>query len=373
MSRLLYLLVSLAQFLRQVLIGKYKEAQGNIKGLQGQVEELQTQQQGMPSPAASDGVTATDGDTDSAFGATIAALQSQLREVTKEKEDAEERATAAAAAVTTSTGARDDDNGHDKEGGAAAQEEGEEAATALRWRLEEMEKTHEGALAEKQAQNEDLVKKVRKLLATCRSLQEQQQQQQAEKAGDGEKSATAVEEEATQELRTQLEQKQEDNDKLMSRLRELAQRYQSLQQSSSEASSAATTATTNDDAAGRLEDTEKKLEAANTMAAELTQRCQEAEAAHERVEGSLAEALERLKDLESGAAVATAAAAAGNDSQEKLHAENASLEKRVGELTGGLEASRQGGKEVSEQLEAKSADLEKMVRASPSAFLPCLS
>ncbi|CAN0089287.1 unnamed protein product, partial [Ectocarpus sp. 8 AP-2014] len=96
-------------------------------------------------------------------------------------------------------------------------------ATAAKEKLEEQEKAHQEALAEKQSQNEQLVQKVRQLLTTCRSLKEQVA---AAAGGGGAAAGAAAAAQAGEEegggLQAQLDLKQAENDKLMARLRELA-------------------------------------------------------------------------------------------------------------------------------------------------------
>lgn len=80
----------------QGLIGKYKEAQGTIKSLQGQVEELRAAQEHKSSAKLEADNGQSEGGVNPDFGATIAVLQDQLREMTRSRDDAEQRAAAAA-------------------------------------------------------------------------------------------------------------------------------------------------------------------------------------------------------------------------------------------------------------------------------------
>lgn len=388
------------------MIGKYKEAQGSIKGLQGKVEELEEKTQSG----------AAEGGEDPAFGATIAALQTQLREVTQAKDEAVQRAEAeasAAAAVAPHQGngpsPGEEDAGDDPAFGttiAALQSQlreitqekdeavkraaaagsvaggggeptGEEAAAAVaaaREQLEAQEKAHQEALAQKQSQNEQLVQKVRQLLTTCRSLKEQVDG--ASPPGAAAAAAAA----GTDDLRAQLDAKQSENDKLLSRLRELAQRYRALQQKEQQATAAgekeggaaaaaSAPAVVPPDVAERLADAEHRATEADDKAAELTRRCEEAEEGHQRATGSLKEAVERLAALESAADAGAASAASHAEAlvlqEEKLRAESAALEERVAGLAQELQASREEKEEASALLEAKTADCDKMVKYSP--------
>lgn len=372
-------------FLRQVLIAKYKEAQGSIKGLQEQVQELQGQQNpGADGDGDGDGAKAG---ADPAFGATIAALQTQLREVTEAKNEAVQRAEAAAAAAEQQDKGDDATGGADfgatiaalqtqlrevtqekdeavqrAEAAAAAAEDGVGTAAKENQLLEAQEKAHQEALAEKQSQNEQLVQKVRQLLTTCRSLKEQV----AVAGGGGAATAAGAqageEEEEGGGLQAQLDLKQAENDKLMTRLRELAQRYRALQQEQQRpaggeegggAGGAATATVVPSDVADQLEDAERRVAAADERAADLAGRCEEAEAEHQRVSESLKEAVERLAALD-----AAAAAAGGGERAEETVA---ALEARVAGLVGELKTSREEKEEVSTQLEAKTTDFEKMV------------
>ncbi|CAM9803708.1 unnamed protein product, partial [Hapterophycus canaliculatus] len=319
------------------LIGKYKEAQGSIKGLQSKVEELQEKSK----PGADGDPGAVEGGADPAFGATIAALQDQLREVTRERDEAVERAAAAVAAPH-----RDRDGAPafgEENGGAAAA-----ATAAAREQLEAQEMLHQKALAEKQSQNEQLVQKVRQLFNTCRSLKEQVAEAAQRPPVDGGGAAAGAE-----GLQAQLDLKQSENDNLMARLRELAQRYRSLQQeqetkeSGDRGGSSEPAATA--ELAERLAAAERQVAAGDERAAELTRRCEEAEAEHRRATGSLNEAVERLAALESGAATAAAAegvAAAGE--------ERSALEEE-------LRASEEEKQEALTQLEAKTVEFNSML------------
>lgn len=81
----------------QGLIGKYKEAQGTIKSLQGQVEELRVAQEHKSSVKPEADNDRNEGGSNPDFGATIAVLQDQLREMTRSRDDAEQRMAEAAA------------------------------------------------------------------------------------------------------------------------------------------------------------------------------------------------------------------------------------------------------------------------------------
>ena len=295
-----------------------------------------------------------EGGADPAFGATIATLQAQLREVTEAKDEA---VAAAAAAAQMSGG----EGGHS--GGVPVSD--------AQKQVKELEET----LAEKQSQNEQLLKKVRQLPNACRSLQEQAGNSSggataapAPPAGAaGDAAAGFISEEEAQKLRAQLEQTQDENQKLMARLRAAAQRFRELK---SEGLPPPSPTSANDDASDnaddvRVADAERRVSAAEERTVELTRRCEEAEAEHERAVRSLKEAAERVTELEAAAAAASAAAAAdqaGLSSQEELRAENANLEEKVTRLADELQSSRQAKEEVSTLLEAKNADLEKVVR-----------
>lgn len=394
------------------MIGKYKEAQGSIKGLQGKVQELEDKRQSG----------AAEGEPDPDFGATIAALQTQLREVTQAKDEAVQRAEAEAAAAAAAAktaaaqqegglgldkgGAGDDPafgatiaalqtqlrevtqekdeavkrasvagGGNEIGGGSATGNEAAAAVAAAREQLEAQEKAHQEALAEKQFQNEQLVQKVRQLLTTCRSLKEQMA------AAEASPPAVAVAAGA-EDLHAQLDAKQSENDKLLSRLRELAQRYRTLQQeqqdkAGGEGGGAAETPAVPADVAERLADAERQVASADEKAAELARRCEKAEAEHQRATGSLKEAVERLAVLESAADVAATSNAASASAQqeglalqEKLRAESAALEERVAGLVKELQASREEKLETSAQLEAKAASFEKMVGLRSEGCIP---
>lgn len=237
------------------------------------------------------------------------------------------------------------------------------------------EKEYEEALALKEAQKAELVQKVKQLVARLRLVQEKQQQQDAAAAVEGAQTAsdcgvTVSANEDVEELKAQLSRSQEDNDKLVSRLKELARRYRALQAHGQDLGATASvpppTATDN----GRLADAEWELVAANERVAELSRRCQEAEAAHESATVSLNDALSRLAQLQSSADSATddaaaVATAAGDDAERKekeLRAENRQHEEKIHVLLEDLRASREEKEEVSGQLAAKSADVEKLVR-----------
>lgn len=299
-----------------------------------------------------------DGGADPAFGATIAALQDQLREVTREKDEAVRRAAAAAAAggVVHQGG----------DGVAASDESSAAAAVAAREQLEAQEKVHQEALAEKQSQNEQLVQKVRQLLNTCRSLKEQVAEAAQRPPVDGGGSTAAEGGSDAEGLQAQLALKQSENDKLMARLRELAQRYRGLQQEQQEGGGVGGGGETAA-FAERLAEAERRVAAGDERAAELSRCCEEAEAEHQRVTGSLKEAVERLAVLESGAGAAEGAAAAADEGrsalEEQLRGESAALEGRVAGLEGELRVSEEEKREALTRLEAKTADFDKIVSA----------
>lgn len=409
-----------------MLIAKYKEAQGSIKGLQGKVQELEEQK----SSSAADNTGGAEGGADPAFGATIAALQTQLREVTQAKDEAVRRAEAEAAAAAAAAatysgkgvssdgeGAEDDadfgatiaalqaqlrevtqekdeavktaaaataaaavqkGNGEGAAGGIAMGEEGAAAVAAAKEQLEAQDRAHQEALAEKQSQNEQLVQKVRQLLATCRSLKEQVAETAPAPAQPYGDNSTATATNDTQDLQAQLDIKQSENEKLLARLRELAQRYRALQQQqqqeqqdkeAGEGGAASTTPMIPADIAERLAAAERQVAHTDKNSAELTRRCEEAEMKHQRATESLKEALERLAALEAttNASAAASAAAATADQEkfflqeEKLRAKSMALEERVAGLVAELQTSREEKEEFSTQLEAKTVGFEKMV------------
>ncbi|CAM9324615.1 unnamed protein product, partial [Scytosiphon promiscuus] len=108
--------------------------------------------------------------------------------------------------------------------------------------------------------------------------------------------------------------------------------------------------------AERLADAQRQVAAGDERAAELTHRCEEAEAEHQRVTGSLKEAVERLAALESGAADE-----GKSEVEEKLRGESAVLEGRVASLVGELQASEEEKREALTKLGAKTADFDKMI------------
>ena len=145
----------------QGLIGKYKEAQGTIRSLQSQVEELRAHRvatspegdgdggEGDSGPGRDEGAAYQD------FRATIAAFQNQLREVTQAKDDAEKRAEMAAAASTAP--------------GERVEEGGEcETVTKLKTQLE---KKHE---------NESITSRLNELAQRYRALQQEDEARKAE-------------------------------------------------------------------------------------------------------------------------------------------------------------------------------------------------
>lgn len=313
------------------------------------MEELKEQKDAAVTAAAAtaaatsvDSNGGTEGGADPAFGATIAALQTQLREITQAKDEAEQRAAAAVAAEE---------------------------------RLEGLEKTHQEVLGEKQSQNDQLVVKVRQLMGACRSLKEQ-----VAAAAAGTAAAAAAEGkggggEEVEQLKSQLGQREAENEKLVARLRELAQRYRALQTQSQEgeggqsppppppAAPEASGAPSAGDTSERLADAELRASAVGEQAAELTRRCEEAKGEHQRAAELLRDALGRLAELEAAGAAAGAAAVADQERAllEQQEANEAGFEKRLGALSRELEASREEKEEVSNQLETKNADLENMV------------
>lgn len=366
----------------QILIGKYKEAQGSIKGLQTKVQELEAQK--AANPAASEGGAGEGGTDPSAFGATIAALQTQLREVTQDKEEAQERARVAAEALESS--GRSDGAGVGGGGGGGRGDGGATPAVAQEQHVQALETS----LGEKQAQNEQLVAKVRQLFTRCRSLQEEKATAAAASAAAavemGESKPTvdaAAFDERIQGLQEKLQSTQRESEKVVSRLQEVESRYRALQSRVGEGedgalaasppppppslavdgdATAAFDAAAAATAAERLADAERRVEAADERAAELARRCEEAEAGQDRAAGSLKEALQQLAGVESSpAAAASVAEQGGSLSQEQLRTNNASLEERVRVLVEELRGSREEKEEVSTQLVAKSVERDNLV------------
>lgn len=380
------------------MVGKYREAQGSIKGLQEQVQGLQAKQatESETEGGGGDG----NGSADPAFGATIAALQTQLREVTQAKEEAEQRV----AAVVGRGGGGDD-------GDTAPPTPAPELSAASDERVKELEKGYEESLAAKQSENEVLIQKLRELATRYRSLQEdQQQQQQAAGAGPGagvgvSNTAVDVSEASLQEtstpseaasvvggsddmddLRAQLQRSKQKNATMVAKLKEFAQRNLALEAQGEDGSSPKTPAPAASDAevggdnaasdadgsVERLTDADSALAAADDRVAELVRRCQQAEAAHKSATLSLNDALARVAELESLAASTTdvspnmAAAAQEGSLQETtgLREENAGLREKVNGLEEELRGSLDEKQEVSAQLGAKTADFEKMVSQS---------
>ncbi|CAN0402890.1 unnamed protein product, partial [Ascophyllum nodosum] len=248
------------------LIGKYKEAQGTIRSLHSQVEELRAHRVATSPKGDGDGGEGDSGpgrDEGAAnpyFGATIAALQDQLREVTRAKDDAEKRAEMAEAASTV----------------------------------------------------------------------------------PGERVEEGREYETVAELKTQLGEKQAENESIASRLNELAQRYRALQQEDE-----ARKAEYNSAAAERVADMERQLAASDEKAVDLARRCEVAEAGHERIEGSLKIALSRVVDLDSLATSATASVAA--------------VEKELRAAREELREAKDEKEEAFMKLEAKTAEFQNIL------------
>ncbi|CAM9414010.1 unnamed protein product, partial [Sphacelaria rigidula] len=358
----------------KTLVGKYREAQGSIKGLQAQVEELRTQQVTPATDGDNSGGGGDAGGADPAFGATIAALQEKLREVSQARDDAEKRAV-----VVGGSG-----------GGGGGR--GKSSSHGEDW--DTRERGYKEALEEKEAQHAKLLQKFKQMVTHLRNLQEEkaqlEQRQQQQEAGaqvrgaqsvavdddSGASSGASTTAEETEELRKQLAKSRTDNDKLSSNLSELLQKYRGLlaqgqgaavENASRHDEEADSAASSSSDSGHRLADAVRELAEAKETEAALHSRCVEAEAALESTTTSLNDALMRLADLEAlpssadgGASAATAREEAGRH-QEELRAENQGLKERIQDLAKELEISRETERKATSKLVAENAKTEELM------------
>lgn len=327
----------------QSLLKYHRESRGIVATLQEQVKGLQAKVATAETDGDGGGVGSRGGAE--AFGATIAALQDRLREVSQAKDKAERMVAAA-------------DGGGGKGGGED-------------WDLRE--KRYQEALSENETKNAELEQNLRRTMGVIRALRQEKHSSVDQIEG----------------LKTQLAQSKADNSQRTSELEELAQQHRSLQAQTVEMRNAAVDsgvaaglideieelkmqlaqakAIASDSTNGhRLREAERELAAANEKAAALSTRCLEAETTLDSATNSLNDARQRLAKFESSVAVAAAAAASSHEEGrvDKLSAECGVLQERVNSLTEDKE-------EILGKLATRTADMDTWVSQSPT-FSPKL-